>query len=71
MDPAEIGNNADAAFPGDGAGIGDSSLVVVGPFKPGAAAAAAADVGEDSGDRLPARQKFIMIQIRNTNHVSP
>ncbi len=50
-DPAEIGNNADAVFPGDGAGVGDNSLVI-GPFKPGAAAAAA-DVGEDWGERLP------------------
>ena len=53
-DSAEMGKNADAAFPGDGAGAGDSSPM--GRFKAGAAVP---DVGagEDCGERLPAREK--------------
>lgn len=67
-DPAEMGSNADAAFPfplpGDGATAGaeDGSLFM-GMFIPGAVAAA--DVGEDSGERLPpSKNKIIRIQIR-------
>jgi len=53
-DPAEVGNNADAAFPLAGAGAGDTSLA--GPFIPEDEAPDALGDGEACGDSPPARK---------------